>query len=75
MAEFGSGDIPLERCCEKYFGMSLRKASSQARLQQLPVPVYRGGSQKSMWLISAADLAQHIDTLKERARHDWERIN
>ncbi|MFA7553128.1 MAG: pyocin activator PrtN family protein [Spongiibacteraceae bacterium] len=71
MAEYGTGDIPLEKCCEKYFGMSLKKASAQARLQQLPIPVYRGGSQKSMWLVSAADLAIHIDRLKEKAKHDW----
>ena len=74
MAEYGTGDIPLEHCCDKYFGMRLRKASSKARLQQLPVPVYRGGSQKSMWLISAVDLANHIDELKQKAKHDWERL-
>jgi hypothetical protein len=74
MAEYGTGDIPLEHCCEKYFGMSAKKACSKARLQQLPVPVYRGGSQKSMWLISTADLAHHIDTLKQSAKHDWERL-
>lgn len=75
MAEFGTGDIPLERCCEKYFGMCLAKASAHARHQKLPVPVYRGGSQKSMWLISAVDLANHIDRLKEEARQDWQRLN
>ena len=75
MAEFGTGDIPLEHCCTKYFGMSLRKASAKARIQQLPVPAYRGGSQKSMWLVNAADLANHIDTLKEKAKHDWDRIH
>lgn len=74
MAEFGTGDIPLEGCCDKYFGMNHRKASSKARSQQLPVPVYRGGSQKSMWLISAVDLANHIDKLKQKARHDWTRM-
>jgi len=25
MAEFGTGDIPLESCCVKYFGMSIKK--------------------------------------------------
>ncbi|WP_299775671.1 pyocin activator PrtN family protein [uncultured Pseudoteredinibacter sp.] len=74
MAEFGTGDIPLEACCEKYFGMNLRKASAYARNQQLPVPVYRGGSQKSTWLVSATDLANHIDSLKKKARKDWQRL-
>ncbi|MEZ5492093.1 MAG: pyocin activator PrtN family protein [Gammaproteobacteria bacterium] len=75
MAEYGTGDIPLEQCCEKYFGMSLKKASTHARHQQLPIPAYRGGSQKSMWLVSAVDLANHIDLLKEKAKHDWQRLN
>lgn len=75
MAEFGSGDIPLRECCDKYFGLSEKKAFERARHQQLPVPTYRGGSQKSEWLINAADLAQHIDAQRKAARHDWERIN
>ncbi|GAB2507347.1 pyocin activator PrtN family protein [Microbulbifer agarilyticus] len=75
MAEFDSADIPLDRCCGKYFGLTWRKAAERARLQQLPVPAYRGGSQKSPWLISAADLAGHIDKCRAEAQHDWQRLN
>ncbi|MFS1525668.1 pyocin activator PrtN family protein [Microbulbifer sp. 2304DJ12-6] len=75
MAEFGSVDIPLKKCCEKYFGMLPRKAMERARLHQLPVPAYRGGSQKSEWLISANDLAQHIDGCRKQAMNDWQRLN
>lgn len=75
MAEFGTGDIPLNAVCEKYFGLSESKAGSKARHQQLPVPVYRGGSQKSMWLINTADLATYIDKERSKAKHDWERIH
>ena len=75
MAEFETSEIPLSAICEKYFGLSLQKASQQARIQGLPVPCYRGGSQKSQWLISANDLADWIDFKKEQARHDWKRIN
>ena len=60
LAEFGESEIPLERVCEKYFGLSTPKAKRRACLQQLPIPAYRAGSQKSPWLISAIDLAQHI---------------
>lgn len=74
MAEYGTGDIPLEDCCGKYFGMSMKKASACARHHQLPIPAYRGGSQKSMWLVSAIDLANHIDRLKEKAWLDWQRL-
>jgi len=75
LAEFNTGDILLSDCCEKYFGLSEKKASERARTQQLPAPCYRGGSQKSEWLISAADLAKHIDAQREKAHRDWERIN
>ncbi|WKD49103.1 pyocin activator PrtN family protein [Microbulbifer spongiae] len=64
-----------KECCEKYFGMLPRKAMERARLHQLPVPAYRGGSQKSEWLISANDLAQHIDGCRKRAMNDWQRLN
>jgi len=75
MAEFNTGDIPLKVCCEKYFGLSIQKAGSRARAQQLPVPCFRGGSQKSEWLISIEDLAEWLEKMKEEARTDWNRIN
>jgi len=74
ISEFGTGDIPLKLCCKKYFGLEYKKACERARAQKLPVPSYRGGSQKSEWLISAEDLAAYIDTLKEKAKHDWKRL-
>ncbi|WP_288130984.1 pyocin activator PrtN family protein [Microbulbifer sp.] len=52
-----------------------RKAIARARVQELPVPVYRSGSQKSEWLISAADLAGDIDKCRAEAQHDWKRLN
>ena len=75
MLEYETADIPLKSCCEKYFGISHEKASSKARHQQLPVACYRGGSQKSEWLINAHDLAEWLDRLKQNARHDHQRIN
>lgn len=75
MAEFKTGDIPLRLCCEKYFGLGFKKAGERARHQRLPVPAYRGGSQKAEWLVSAADLARHIDEQREAAARDWERVN
>ena len=71
LAEFGESEIPLERVCEKYFGLSTPKAKRRACLQQLPIPAYRTGSQKSPWLISAIDLAQHIDEKRSIAARQW----
>lgn len=75
MSEYGTGDIPLFSCCQKYFGMDEKKAGHSARHQKLPVPAYRGGSQKSMWLISTADLANYIDAHREKAKEDWRKMN
>ncbi|WP_271273798.1 pyocin activator PrtN family protein [Aliamphritea hakodatensis] len=75
LAEFETGEIPLKDCCEKFFGFNIKKAAEHARHQRLPVPVYRGGSQKSEWLVSAADLANFIDNHRQQAKHDWERVN
>lgn len=73
--EFESEDIPLEKAGPKYFSLSGDELQNRARLQKLPVPVYRLGSQKSKWYISATDLAKLIDAKREEARKDWERIN
>jgi len=75
LAEFGESEIPLNRICEKYFGLSVAKAKRRACLQQLPVPAYRAGSQKSPWLISAIDLANHIDQQRRHAERQWQRMN
>lgn len=71
LAEFGEAEIPLTRVCEKYFGLSAIKAKRRACSQRLPIPAYRAGSQKSPWLISAADLANHIDAQRQIASAQW----
>lgn len=73
MAEFGTAQIPLERCAAM-FGLSLKKAEEYAARQKLPVPAFRLGSQKSPWLVDAQQLAEYLDAAKEQARKDWERI-
>jgi hypothetical protein len=74
MAEFNTGQVPLSEVCEKYFGLDYRTACKKALIQQLPVPAYRGGSQKSPWLVSAQDLAKWIDDCREQARKDHGRM-
>jgi len=75
MAEFGSSEIELELISEKYFGLGPAKAKRAACLHNLPIPAHKGGSQKSSWLVNAADLAQFIDTLREQAQEEWNRKN
>lgn len=75
MAEYETADIPLRDVAEKYFGLDFKKACDKARTQSLPVPVYRAGSQKSQWLVSAVVLAEYLDKQQEAAKKDWERTN
>jgi hypothetical protein len=75
LAEFETADIPLERVCKKYFGLDVPEAKRHAALQKLPVPVFRGGSQKSCWLVNVNDLAKYLDDLSEKARRDHQRLS
>ena len=74
LAEFGTGQIPLERCCH-HFGMKFEEAKRAAIRQALPVPVFRLGSQKSPWTVSAEKLAAYIDAKTAEAEREWKRIN
>lgn len=75
MAEFGTSEIPLEDVCEKFFGLKPDMAKKRASRQQLPVTAYRGGTQKSPWLVSAQDLADYIDKQRTKARREWDQVN
>lgn len=74
LAEFGSGQILLEKYCH-YFGMKPEEARRAATRQSLPISVFRLGSQKSPWMMCASMLAQHIDAKCAESEHDWRRIN
>lgn len=75
MAEFETAEIPLDDCCDKYFGMNKTKAYQNASMNKLPIPTYRGGSQKSKRLVSAYELASYLDEQKEKARKEWQASN
>lgn len=70
MAEYGTAQIPVEKCAA-LFGLSPKKAEEYAGRQQLPVPAFRLGSQKSPWLVDAARLADHLDRAKAQAEKEW----
>lgn len=75
MAEFETSDIPLSDICDKYFGLSYPKACRLASVQKLPVPVFRGGSQKSGWLVDIRELAKFIEQQTAKARMDHQRMS
>lgn len=72
LAEFGTGHIPVERCCH-HFGLTPTEAKRAATRQALPVPAFRLGSQKSPWLVAADKLAAFIDAQAEAATAEWEK--
>lgn len=74
LAEYGTAQIPLDRCCA-LFGLDPPEAARRAGRQALPVPVYRLGSQKSPWIVDVAALAHYLDTAKARAAAEWQRIH
>ena len=69
LAEFGEANIPLDRVAPKYFGLSVAEARCRAPSQNLPCRVFRLGGQKTPWLVSATDLGDLIDKMRERAEH------
>lgn len=75
MAEFGTGDIPLENVADKYLGMCKRKAYDKANHNELPFPTFRGGSTRSTRLVKATDLAEFLDKQHAKAKKEWEKIN
>lgn len=73
LAEFGTRHIPLEKCCH-HFGMKPEEANRRATRQSPPVPVFRLGSQKSLWLVAADILAVHIDGQRKEAEMQWQKL-
>lgn len=67
LAEFSEAHIPLEKVAPKYFGLSYPEARRRAPAKLLPCRVFRLGGQKSPWLVSAIDLAELIDKMRQRA--------
>ena len=76
LVKFGmSPVIPLQDIANEYLGMSLNTAFKKARLQALPLPVFRlGESQKADWVVSLDDLAELITLQAEQARAEWQQL-
>lgn len=74
LAKYGDTNIPLESCCETFFGVAPRKANERACLQDLPVPTYKLGGRRSPWFVDAKLLADYIDKKKIEAKNDWEHL-
>ena len=65
--------VPLADICERYFNIKPKVADRRARLNQLPVPAWRLGTQKSPFMVHVKDLAERIDTARESAAESWKK--
>lgn len=74
-AQYETAEIPLELCCETYFGMSKEHAGRAALRQQLPAPAFKAGSSKAQRLIDIRDLAAWIDEQRAKAQEEWRKVN
>jgi len=74
IAEFGTSQVPLERCAN-VFGLTPDEAAKRAARAALPVPAYRAGSQKSPWLVDVEDLANYLGAQKAKASDEWRKVN
>ena len=43
--------------------------------KEFAIAASRGGTQKSLWLVSAQDLANHIDEQRTKSRREWAKVN
>lgn len=71
MAEFGTGHIPITEIGKKYFGYDEAKAKKEAAAGSYPFPVFRVGSNKSVWMVDIAEMATFLDKAKEKAKAEY----
>lgn len=66
--------IPLADVCH-LFGLSRRRANEMASTQQLPIPAFKLGSQKSPWVVSSKRLDEYVARKAKEAESDHKAIN
>ena len=72
MEQFGA--VPLADVCQ-WFGLSIDEAKKRAPTQQLPVPVFKLGSQKSPWMVYAQDVADYVKARHKEAKIEHRAMN
>lgn len=73
MAEFNTATIPLNLIAERYLGMKPATASKKADAGDLLIPSFRmNNSQKAPRIVHVQDLAEYIDSEREKARKEIE---
>lgn len=75
--QFQAPAVKLEDILHDYLpNLSLVVANKMAKEQQLPFPVFKIiDSNKAPWMVSIFDLANHIDSRRQFASEDHEKVS
>lgn len=71
LAEFGTAHVPIVELGKKYFNLSEEMAKRDAAANKYPFPVFKVGTNKSVWMADIADVAKYIDEVKEKAKKEY----
>jgi hypothetical protein len=71
MAEFQKAHIPITEVGAKYFGYDDEASKRAASNNKYPFPVFRMGSNKTIWMVAIEDLAEYLDKVKEKAKNEF----
>ena len=69
-----TGAIRLSEACH-WFGLDTTTALKRASSQSLPVPVFKGKSNKSPWLVKLDDLAQYLNEQYAQHKQEFDDVN
>lgn len=70
---YGKAHVPLSTVAADYLPhLNDRELKRRAKVQALPFPVFRGESQKAVYMVDLHDVAEWVDGLKKQARYDHE---
>lgn len=69
------GVIPLSDVAWEFFNLSDKQAKDRAAAQDLEVPCFRLGSQKSPWVIAVDDFVALVERRSQEAYEIWKARN
>lgn len=67
MAQYEKATIDLDIVAEEYLKLSPEQAKRKAAVADLPLPVFRTGTQKGAWKVHLEDLAAYLDAQRAEA--------
>lgn len=69
-----TGSVLLKDVCH-WFGLGWEAARNKAAAQDLPIPVFKGKSAKSPWMVKIDDLATYVESQYAEHKKDFDEVN